>query len=354
MSDALLIFVFVIIAGGMIAAVFLLTRKKGDLDQKQNESIRDLERRLTDLMSMQLKEIRGSVDGTSKAMNQQISSFTKETVHIREEMKQVQEAMKGISSFQEIFRSPKVRGQWGEASLEHILSGYFPKEFYQIQYLFESGEQVDAVLKLPDKKLVCIDAKFSLENYKRMIESKNQAEKSRFRKIFIEDTKKKIKDISSKYILPSENTLEWALMYIPAEAVYYEINMLKEIDLGEYARSKKIILTSPNTLLLALVAISHWHKDVQITRKTQDILKRLTRVQIDGKKLMNTFRKLGSHIRNASSSYDDSEKRLSLFGDRVEKLLDGSESSKQIEAGSDTSHPHSAPALSSKEDGGGN
>ncbi|MBU3918494.1 DNA recombination protein RmuC [Patescibacteria group bacterium] len=333
MSDALLIIVFILIAGGMTGAVLFFTRKKGDIDDKQNDSIRDLERRLTDLMSSQLKEIRGSVDGTSKAMHQQISSFTKETVHIREEMKQVQEAMKGISSFQEIFRSPKIRGQWGEVSLEHILSGYFPRELYQTQYLFETGTQVDAVLKLPDKKLVCIDAKFSLENYKKMIESESEKERTEFRKIFIEDTKKKIQDISSKYILPSENTLEWALMYIPAEAVYYEINMIKEIDLGEYARSKKIILTSPNTLLLALVAISHWHKDVQITRKTQDILKRLTKVQIDGKKLMDTFRKLGSHLKNAIGSYDDSEKRLSMFDDKVERLLDDSESPKEIEEG---------------------
>jgi len=235
MSDALLIFAFVITAGGIIAAVFFLTRKKGDLDQKQNESIRDLERRLTDLMSMQLKEIRGSVDGTSKAMNKQISSFTRETVHIQEEMKQVQEAMKGISSFQEFFRSPKIRGQWGEASLEHILSEYFSKDSYQTQYLFESGEQVDAILKLPNKRLVPIDAKFSFENFRRIIEAKNEEEKIVYRKKFIDDTKKRINEIASKYILPSENTVNFAVMYIPAEAVYYEINMIKEFDVAGYA-----------------------------------------------------------------------------------------------------------------------
>jgi len=337
MSDVLLIFVFVIIAGGMIAAVFFLTRKKGDLDQKQSESIRDLERRLTDLMSMQLKEIRGSVDGTSKAMNRQISSFTKETVHIKEEMKQVQEAMKGISSFQEFFRSPKIRGQWGEASLEHILSEYFSRDSYQTQYLFESGEQVDAILKLPNKKLVPIDAKFSFENFRRIIETENEEEKTIYRKKFIEDTKKRIDEIASKYILPSEGTVDFAVMYIPAEAVYYEINMIKEFDVAGYARNKKVILTSPNTIFLALQAIEHWFKDVRVSEQTQSILKRLTRIQIDGKKLMDTFRKLGLHIRNASSSYDDSEKRLSLFGDRVERLLDNSEEQKQIKGGSDSS-----------------
>jgi len=314
MSDILLIVIFVLIAGGMTAAVFFLTRKK-KVDVKQDESIRDLERRLTDLMSMQLKEIRGSVDGTSKAMHEQISSFTKETVQIREEMKNMQSAMKDISSFQEFFRSPKIRGQWGEASLEHILQEYFPREAYQKQYRFSSGEIVDAVLKLPNDKLVPIDAKFSFDNFRKMIDNRE------YEKAFISDTKKRIEEIATKYILPSEGTVDFAVMYIPAEAVYYEINMLKDVDLAGYARGRKVILTSPNTIFLALQAIEHWFKDVQVSKQTANILKRLTRVQIDGKKLLQDFSKLGSHLKNAQSSYDSSEKRLNLFGDRVERLL---------------------------------
>ncbi|MCX6738338.1 MAG: DNA recombination protein RmuC [Candidatus Parcubacteria bacterium] len=283
-------------------------------------------------MTGQLKEIRGSVDGTSKAMNQQISSFTKETVQIREDMKQVQEVMKSISSFQEIFRSPKLRGEWGEESLEHILNEYFPKELYTTQHLFSSGEQVDVALKLPNGRILPIDAKFSYDNYRKMVESESEEDKKLFRKKFIEDTKLKIQEIASKYILPSEGTTDQAIMYIPAEAVYYEITMMREEDLARYARSKKIILASPNNILLTLSAVNHWYKDVQITKKTQDILKRLTKVQQDGKKIMDDFRKLGSHLKNALSSYDNSEKRLSLFGDRVERLLDNSPEEKQLPA----------------------
>ncbi|MBU3964709.1 DNA recombination protein RmuC [Patescibacteria group bacterium] len=333
MSDALLIILFILIAGGVIASVLFLTRKKGDIDQKQNDSIRDLERRLTDLMSAQLKEIRGSVDGSSKAMNQQISSFTRETVQIREDMKQVQEVMKSISSFQEIFRSPKLRGEWGEEGLEQILNEYFPKELYTTQHLFSSGEQVDVALKLPNDKILPIDAKFSYDNYRKMVESEKDEEKKIFRKKFIEDTKLKIQEISSKYILPAEGTTDQAIMYIPAEAVYYEITMMKEEDLAKYARSKKIILASPNNILLTLSAVSHWYKDVQITKKTQDILKRLTKIQQDGKKILDDFRKLGNHLKNAVSSYDNSEKRISLFGDRVERLLDNVPEEKQLPSG---------------------
>ncbi len=331
----LIIFLIVAIAGP-IGLILFFNFKKEDVDNIQTDKIRDLERRLTDLMTAQLKEIRGSVDGSSKAMNQQISSFTKETVQIREDMKQVQEVMKGISSFQEIFRSPKLRGEWGEESLEHILSEYFPKELYTSQYLFSSGEQVDVALKLPNNKILPIDAKFSYDNYKKMIEAEKDDEKNLYRKKFIEDTKAKIQDIASKYILPSEGTTEQAIMYIPAEAVYYEITMMRESDLVRFARSKKIILASPNNILLTLSAINHWHKDVQISRKTQDILKRLTKIQQNGKKIMDAFRKLGSHLKNALSSYDNSEKLLSRFDDRVERLLEGSSSEeKQLPPGED-------------------
>lgn len=320
MSDPLLILVIFLVGVGIV----LFLNRKSRVDQIQSEAIRDLERRLTDFMTNQLKEIRGSVDGASQAMNQQISSFTKETVQIREELKQVQETMKGISSFQEIFKAPKLRGQWGEASLRHqILEEYFPKEFYKAPYLFSSGDEVDAILKLPNGKLLSIDSKFPFDNFEKMVESTNQEEKNLFCKEFIKDVKFRINEITSKYILPSENTVDFALMYIPAEAVFYEIMFnLKEEDVADYARTKKVVLTSPNTIYLTLRSIIDWFRDTQISRQTQEILKRLNRIQEDAEKLMDDFRKLGSHLKNATSAYSDSEKRLSLFSERVEKLID--------------------------------
>lgn len=329
MSDsALILTIFFIFAGGIIFFVFW--SRKSKVDEKQTDAIRDLERRITDLMINQLKEIRGSVDGTSKAMHQQISSFTKETVQIREELRQVQETMKGISSFQEIFKSPKLRGQWGEANLEHqILGEYFPKEFYQTQYLFSSGERVDAVLKLPNGKFLPIDAKFPLENFEKMMGVNLETEKDTFRKKFIADVKFQIDEVASKYILPSENTVDFALMYVPAEAIFYEIMFnLKEEDIANYARMKKVVLTSPNTIYLTLRSIIDWFKDTQISRQTQEILKRLNKIQADADRLMEDFRKLGNHIKNASSAYEDSEKRLSLLDEKVEKLVEIGETKK--------------------------
>ena len=315
-----IIIIFLIVSGGVGIIIFFLN-KKAKPDLTQIEVMNNLERRLTDLMIEQLKEIRGSVDNTSQSMHQQISSFTKETVQIREEMKQVQETMKGISSFQEIFKSPKLRGQWGEATLAHILSEYFPKELYSSEHLFSSGEQVDFVLNLPDEKLLPIDAKFSSDNFLKMIEAKTEEEKTFFQKKFTQDIKFNIDKIAAKYILPSEKTVDYALMYIPAEAIFHYILFdLREENIGEYTRKKKVILTSPNTIYLTLKSIESWFRDTQISRQTQEILKRLDKIQYDSVKLMESFRKLGSHLKNADSAYDSSEKRLTLFSEKVNRL----------------------------------
>lgn len=310
---------FIILAG---TTIYFALLRKSKIDERQSDAVRDLERHLTDLMISQLKEMKDSQLGTSKEMHQQISSFTKEATQIKEELKQVQERVKDVSSFQEIFKSPTLRGQWGEASLEHILSQHFPPELYKKQHLFSSGEQVDAILKLPNGRILPIDAKFPSENFEKMIHAVSETEKVFYKKNFLEDVKFKINDISQKYILPSEGTVDFALMYIPAEAIYYEIinNIGKEVDLASFAWSKKIILTSPNTIYLALRTIEHWFRDTQISKQTQEILKKLGKIHQDARKLVDDFRKLGSHLANAKSAFDSSEKRLFILDERVEKL----------------------------------
>lgn len=319
----LTISVGLLIAGGIILLTFLFNfyRRKLEIDKSQNEAIKDLERRLTDLMISQIKEIRETQDGTSRQMHEQIRSFTEETVQIREDLKKIQERVKEVSSFQEIFKAPKLRGQWGEASLEHLLAQYFPQELYQRQYLFSSGEQVDAVLKLPNGKVLPIDSKFSSENFERMIHAESESERESFKQQFLKDVKLRVDEIASKYILPQEGTTDLALMYIPAEAIYYEIIFrLNEGEVAKYAWSKKVVIASPNTFYLTLRTIEHWFRDTQISKQTQEILKRLARIHTDSQKLMNDFRKLGTHLKNATVAYENSEKRLSMFSEKVEKL----------------------------------
>ncbi len=313
------ILILIIILGGFLG--FFWINKLKDENKKERQ-ITNLENRLSEVISNQLKEVRGTVDGTSQSMHRQIESFTRETEKLRGEISQIQKAMENVSSFQEFFTSPKARGEWGEASLEHILKEYFPADFYKPQHMFESGEQVDAVLKLPNEMLLPIDSKFPFDNYRRMVSEKDEERKRILRIQFLKDAKKQITDISQKYILPSEGTVEFAIMYIPAEAVYYEINMNREIDIVEYARQKKVILASPNTIFLTLKAIEHWFRDTHITRKTQEIIKSISKIQKDSKILKEDFEKIGKHIKNASSAYEKSEKRFDMFSEKVEKLMD--------------------------------
>ena len=164
-------FIFMGLLIGIASSFFIFFKKKSKVDENQTESIRDLERRLTDLMISQMKEIRDTQNGASKILHEQIRSFTKGTTQIREDIKQMQERVKDVSSFQEIFKSPKLRGQWGEASLEYILGQHFTQELWKNQYIFTSGEKVDAILNLPNGKILPIDSKFSSDNFERMINS---------------------------------------------------------------------------------------------------------------------------------------------------------------------------------------
>jgi len=313
-----------LLLGGIVA--FFLWHLRKPNTEKPDQSMLILNQRLdamTKLISDQLKDSRESVERSSQTVHKQVEGFTTGLTQLTENLKQVHESVKGVSSFQDIFKSPKLRGIWGEASMEATLQQFFPREGYEIQHYFKSGEAVDAVLKLPNELLLPVDSKFNWDNFIKMTDADNDISREQYKKSFFSDVKKKIDEIASKYILPSEGTTDLALMFVPAETVYYEIiNNIKDVDIPAYARSKKVWLVSPNTFGLSVSAIRHWVKDIQLSKQTKDIMKRLERIATDGRKLGDDFRKLGNHLNNARGSYEDSEKRLTLMVDRVEHVVE--------------------------------
>lgn len=297
----------------------LFNQRLDAMNTSVNQALRDTVKMVSD----QLEASRQSVERSSSTVNRQVEGFTAGLTHLREEVKQVSDSVKNVSSFQDIFKSPKLRGIWGESSLEATIAQYFPRESYTLQHYFKSGEAVDCVLKLPNTLLLPIDSKFNWENFEKMVNSENDIQREIHKKTFFSDVKKKIDEISSKYVLPSESTTDFALMYVPAETVYYEIiSNIKDANIPAYAQSKRIFLCSPNTLGLSVSAIMHWTKDVQLNKQTKEIMKRLERIAVDGRKLGDDFRRLGKHLSDAKGSYDDSEKRLSLMVDRVENVIE--------------------------------
>lgn len=344
MAQQILIAVVGLAAGLVVAFLVLRREKKDPKDDQQflalnqrldsmghymNQTFQSSLHETLKLVSDELKNSRESTERSSNAVNQQVHSFTSGLTQLLENVKQVNESVKSVSSFQEIFRSPKLRGIWGEASLEASLEQYFSKDSYKLQYYFKSGEAVDAILNLPNDLLLPIDSKFNWENFEKMVNAENDMKKEQYKKLFFSDVKKKIDEIAAKYILPSEGTTDLALMYVPAETVYYEIiNNIKDADIPSYARGKKVFLVSPNTFGLSVSAIRHWVKDIQLNKQTKDIMRRLERIGIDGRKLGEDFKKLGKHLQDAQGSYTTSEKRLDLLVDRVQTVL-------EIEPGAD-------------------
>lgn len=209
----------------------------------------------------------------------------------------------------------------GEFLLENLLTQIMPsKEFFSLQYAFNNGTKVDAVIKV-GSDLVPIDAKFPLESFKRMVESENEEERKANRRQFTKDVQNRIDEIASKYILPDEGTYDFALMYIPAENVYYE-TILKDMQekeqksLYSYALDKKVIPVSPHSLYPYLIVILKGLKGLAIEKNAKQVVEYLGGLQVDLNKFKEDFRLVGGHLSNAKSKYEEAEKRLDKFSDK--------------------------------------
>ena len=239
---------------------------------------------------------------------------------LEEANRKIYEVGKDIASLQEILRAPKLRGGLGEFFLEDLLGQILPPQHYATQHPFRSGEKVDAVIKLGGS-LVPVDAKFPLENFKRVVEAVDDEEKNRAKRQFVADVKKHIDAIASKYIVPDEGTYNFALMYIPAENVYYETIIKdgapEEKSLSHYAMSKYVIPVSPNSLYAYLQAIVLGLRGMKIEDRAKEIVQYLSRLQGDFGKFREEFMLLGKHLGHAQSSYQSADRRLDQFGQRL-------------------------------------
>ncbi len=278
-------------------------------------------------------------DALSKTVGERIADTTKVFGDVKEKLgeltqrtAQIQEVGKDISSLQEILRAPKFRGGFGELLLERLLADILPHKNYSLQHRFRNGETVDAVIRIGEN-LVPIDSKFPLEDFERMVAAESEKEQADLRRQFTRTIKKHI-DAVTKYILPDENTFDFALMYIPAENVYYETILRghEESEIYSYALQKRIIPVSPNSFYAYLQVIILGLKGLHIEKTARDILGHLGRLQGDLQDFQEDYSTLGGHIRHASQKYDEAARKLTRLGDKlqltgetpVEKLPEGS------------------------------
>ncbi len=238
---------------------------------------------------------------------------------------EIKELGLNISKLDELLRAPKLRGGLGEFLLEDLLKQVLPAEHVEMQYRFRNGHIVDAVIHTSDH-MVPIDSKFPLENFRKMIGASSDAEKKTYQRAFVGDVKKHIDAIAEKYILPDEGTFPFALMYIPAENIYYEIIIKDEMANGAglygYAIERKVVPVSPNSFYAYLQVIALGLRGMSIERSAREILNTLGRLQGDIVKVREAYDVLGCHLDNARKKYDETDKRLSNIETKLDQVAE--------------------------------
>jgi DNA recombination protein RmuC len=280
---------------------------------------------MTFQMNQRLTSLDRSMRDTTGQVNTRLDNAVKVIREVSATMgelskasQQIYDVGKDIASLQQILRAPKLRGVIGELFLGDLLHQVVPNN-YELQHRFRSNETVDAVINL-GPKLVPIDAKFPLENFQRLMAASDTDRKT-LRKRFISDVMKHVDTIAKKYILPDEGTYDFALMYIPAENVYYETIIKEEPDeenLSTYAVAHRVIPVSPNSLYAYLQAIVFGLRGLQIEKRAQDIMSHLSRLQGDFARFREDFDTVGTHLTHAHSKYDEAVRRLSQLEGKLE------------------------------------
>jgi DNA recombination protein RmuC len=283
--------------------------------QQQLEAIKTAQDRTSQALQGSLQAGQNAVAQNLQSSQQVLSQLNRQIGELQGTNKQMLQLGTDVRRLQDILSSPKLRGQIGEWSLENLLSQALPKGSYTLQHAFKDGHIVDALVQMTDFS-VGIDAKFPLPSFERVMNSPSEEERPRVRRQFLRDVSAHVDKIASAYIRPVEGTLDFALMYIPAENVYYEtvIQCTDEEDLLHYCLDRKVIPVSPNLLYAYLMTVAMGLHGLQIERQAAEIRRNLTQLNGSFAEFLCAWDTLGTHLRNAYTKYDDGQKRLDRLG----------------------------------------
>jgi DNA recombination protein RmuC len=351
--EILLVILLAVIIAGFLVVIFIMNQKlsglkndqatnflKTDLDNLSKgvaELQRNLSENINDKLSRSQTEMTKSIQAQFQQSSKIITEVTNRLTKLDETNKRVVDVADELKTLQNVLQNPKQRGGLGEYYLDTVLGNVLPKGVYELQYKFKDGEIVDAVIRLDKGRLIPIDSKFSLENYNRLIEEKDKTRRDAIAKQFKQDLKNRI-DETSKYIRPNEDTLDYAFMFIPSEAIYYDLlannvgaSGTNARDLIEYAFiDKKVIIVSPTTLLAYLQTVMQGLKSLQIEEQAKDIQKRVGEL---GKHIAaheTYMQKLGNTLSTTVNHYNNAHKSLGRIDKDVIKIADTNSSVEPI------------------------
>jgi len=292
---------------------------------QQMESLREsLERKLTETNTQMHQSVQAQLSSSQKLIQEITKQVADQLIEVNKGMSETKETNKQVftlaqqlGDLEKVLKNQKTRGNLGEMGLELILSNILPPTAYQMQYSFKNGETVDAVIFTNEGKFIPVDAKFSLDNYRRLLDEEDETRKEELAKLFRTDLKKRI-DETAKYIRPSEGTLPFAFMFIPAEGIYYDL-LVNEVgttkantrNLIDYAHhEKKVIIVSPTTFSAYLQSVLYGFKAFQIEKQAVEIKKNVEKLGRHLKSYEEAFTKLGNTLGTAANHYNKASHQL--------------------------------------------
>jgi DNA recombination protein RmuC len=309
-----------------------MTRFGGQVSERLGQLQGDVAQALRDVtaeVNRQLKDGMALMQDAQQSMGQRLDHASRVVTEVHgqlgalgEATRRMEQVGRDVAGLEQILRAPKMRGGLGEILLERLLAEILPADSYRLQHGFRSGDKVDAAVVVAGR-LVPVDSKFPLENFRRMLEEPGEEPRRQHRKAFLRDVRARVDEIARKYIVPDEGTFDFALMYVPAENVYYEVILRDEggeDSLLGYALSRRVVPVSPNSFYAYLQVILLGLRGLRIEQNAREILGVLGRLQADAARLREHFDTLGRHITNAKNKYDETTTSLARLEGKLEDV----------------------------------
>lgn len=293
--------------------LLMLQKQLQDMTRTMDSRLGETNKAMQEGSRAQFQESRELIQSVNREMNEQLRNVVKGVTEVGESSKQVFAVADQLKELQNILKNPKQRGILGEYYLETVLQNVLPPESFQMQYTFNDGDIVDAVVFVKGK-VIPIDSKFSLDNYNRFAEAADGVEKEQYEKVFVNDLKLRITE-TAKYIRPSEKTTDFAFMFIPHEGIYYDLLSNKvgagEDNLIQRAAGKyKVIIVSPTSFLAYLQTVLQGLKAMEIEEKAQDIIKNVEKLSGHIARYEDYYQKLGKTLETTVNHYNNGYKEL--------------------------------------------
>ena len=278
-------------------------------------------------------ELRGEVQRSLGATEQQLTTQTAATQRtlgdlshqlgsLGEQTLRIGELAKDIGSLQDLLRAPKPRGGFGELMLERLLQDCLPASAYDIQYTYRDGSRVDAVVRY-GSRIVPIDSKFPSESYTQIAQARDDADRRTRRRSFLQQVRRHV-DAVARYISPADSTIDYALMYLPSEAIYFELTLgdaaNDDPDILRYCADRNVIPASPNTLLAYLQVVALGVRGLALQERTRDLQFGIAQVRREFERFVELHDQLGKHLDNATKKFDETERALARASGAIEGL----------------------------------